>query len=73
MVYAYLLNDPKAEWTTDEIKVHLKEIEPSNDKIKNVTTVMGQNTDVFIRIPKNESKPVFKLAKGADKLVLNNL
>lgn len=71
MVYAYLLVDPKAEWTTDEIKVHLKQTEPDNDKIKNVTTVLGQNKEVFIRINKNASKPLFKLAKGADKIILN--
>lgn len=73
MIYAYLLVEPKAEWTTDDIKFQLQKLEPNNDKIKNVSTIIGQCKNDFIRINKNESKPLYKLAKGTDRVVLDLL
>ncbi len=74
MVYVYLLENPKAEWTTDDIKAELTKIEPDNDKIKNVSTIIGQNENkYFVRIHKDGSKPLFKLAKGAEKAILEYL
>lgn len=69
IVYLFLVEGGKPQWTSDEIRDKLYSVEKDIEKMKTLSTTMVQNTGkVFERINKNGSKPLYKLMKGAQIL-----